>query len=143
MPEVILRDYNPDNDFTQLSEVLKEADLFDSDYETPEKLARWVEIQPGSIIVPEVKGEIVGSIYLQDGIIPHIFRLAVREDYRKQGIGTELLYEAERRAQVLGHDFVELFIAPGHPELIEWYGKRGYEGREQYTDMFKNLKQAS
>lgn len=134
-----IRTYNPETDYEAMKAVLVEAELFDEDYESPEKLARWVDIQPDAIMVATVDDEVVGSIYFQDGIIPHIFRLAVRSDFRKKGIGTQLLQEAEQRARDLGHEFMELFIAPGHPERIEWYSNRGWDGRVQYTDMVRKL----
>jgi predicted N-acetyltransferase YhbS len=139
MTNVELRSYNPDADYENLCSLLQEAGLFDTDYESEEQLRRWVEIQPDSIILAKKDGRIVGNIYFQDGIIPHIFRLAVAKDLQGQGIGSELLSEAEQRAKNLGHQFIELFIVPEHPELIDWYKNHGYETRGTYTDMVKQL----
>ena len=90
-----IRDYQP-SDYPQLAAVLNQAGLFDEAYDTKQKLDS--KTPSGSIIVAEDKGKIVGVIFFTwDNWDSSIYRLAVEPENRKQGIGTLLLEEAERR----------------------------------------------
>jgi GNAT superfamily N-acetyltransferase len=55
-----------------------------------------------------------------------IGRFGVDPDLRGQGIGSQLLAFAERRAQSLGAVEAALDTAEGAEHLLEFYGKRGY-----------------
>jgi len=55
-----------------------------------------------------------------------IGRFGVDPDLRGQGIGSELLAFAERRAESLGAAEAALDTAEGAEHLLEFYGKRGY-----------------
>ena len=137
-----IRDYDPVTDFEAVQGVLDNAGLFDADYDNADRLARWIAIQPDAIVVATVDEEVVGSVYFQDGIIPLIFRLAVHEAHRENGIGTALLHEAEQRARRVGHAFVELFVrAADAPEAERWYRHRGYNVSGVYANMVKEFSQ--
>ena len=77
--------------------------MFDKSYYTKEKLKN--KEPDGSIIIADVNGKIVGCIFFTwDGWDSSLYRLAVHPDYRKQGLGTKLLEEAENRLKKLGAD---------------------------------------
>ena len=61
----------------------------------------------------------------------YIDTVFVEEEYRRQGVGTELLKEAEKRAEELGANLIRLdtFNWQGR----EFYKKLGYEEVGEYT----------
>ena len=52
---------------------------------------------------------------------------AVRPDLQGQGFGSELLRAVETRARASGVRAVEMTVISLRAELIEFYGRRGYE----------------
>ena len=58
---------------------------------------------PGALMVADADGEIVGSVIAgRDGWRGSIYRLAVAPAYRRGGLGSRLLREAEHRLAELG-----------------------------------------
>ncbi len=134
-----LRNYLP-SDYLAVKKNLEEGDLFYDKTDTPEALQRKIERDPESIIVAEEEGEVVGNVFLvEDGWMPWIFRLAVRQDYQERGIGSLLMDEAERRLKARGYGLIGLFVNESHPDVQEWYQKRGHELGGLYRFMGKGL----
>ncbi len=132
-----IRDYQP-SDYTQLINVLKQAALFDESYDTKQKLE--TKIPCGSIIVAEENEKIVGAVFFTwDNWDSSIYRLAVKPENRKQGIGTLLLEEAERRLRQHGADVSSLRTDADNEEIQEFFRKRGYRNVGKYADMEKKL----
>ncbi len=116
-----------DADYKAVKRNLEEGDLFNADIDTQERLHRKIIERPGSILVASVGDEVVGSAYLlEDPWNSFIFRLAVRKDFRRHGIGALLMDEAEKKLREKGANNVSLFVRENHSELQEWYKKRGY-----------------
>ncbi|MDE5585367.1 MAG: GNAT family N-acetyltransferase, partial [Muribaculaceae bacterium] len=63
--------------------------------------------------------------------------LATHPDYRKRGIMTELMKEAEQAASINGYDLT--FLIPADQPLREYYKRRGYENRS-FRRIFKTTK---
>ena len=139
MTEVELRSYNHETDYAGLRTLLEEAGLFDSDYETPDRLEAASHKFPGMITVAVIGSAVVGSVYFQDGVIPTINRLAVRREYQKQGIGTKLLETAESRARELGHKYLELYVLPESENACTFYENRGYTLGHTYLNMYRQI----
>ena len=58
---------------------------------------------PDAVILAEHDGELIGSIIAGwDGWRCHLYRLAVRPAWRRQGVGSALLGAAENRFKALG-----------------------------------------
>lgn len=140
MSDVELRSYNHETDYEGLRTLLEQAELYDKDYESQEHLAALTERYPNMITVAAIGQEVVGSIYLQDGVIPEIHRLAVRKAHRRQGIASKLLEAAEQQARELGHSHVVLFVHRHNPAAMARYAKSGYlRGRGDYMNFFKSV----
>lgn len=84
-------------------------------------------------------GELIAGLngYMTAFRILYIDTVFVEEKYRRQGVGTELLKEAEKRAKTLGANMIRLdtFNWQGR----EFYKKLGYEevgGYSSYEDGF-------
>ena len=93
-----------------------------------ETVAEWV--REDHVLVAAVGEELVGAVRLTDHEgwdRPVLTRLGVASEWKRQGIGTRLMDEAESRAREDAWDRIRLTVARGHPYLVEWYRERGYE----------------
>ena len=89
------------------------------------------------------QGKLIAALILRQNTI--LF-MGVRSGYRGQGIGTQLLLEAEELVYGLGMEEIKLFgvidqILPGvplYPGALEFFGKRGYYQKEEDMD-FQDL----
>ena len=83
------------------------------------------------IVVATDEGKIVGFIdYLVTFNSATIMQVAVTEDYRKRGIGTQLLSEMEKFFPQEGEDIVEnvtLEVRESNEKAIALYTKNGYQ----------------
>ena len=88
-------------------------------------LSQWAR-HPELLLYAEEDGQIVGSAFAwEDGGDITVGHLAVAEGYRKQGLGRELMEEAEKRVWDLGFTHIGL----GSVESAEgFYAKLGYSG---------------
>lgn len=116
------------SDYQSLQSILQENSLYDADLDNAENLQKKIGINPRSILLAEAKGKVVGCVYtVYDGWQAFIFRLAVKRDYQRQGIGTALLKEAENSLRVHGAKHVALWIREEEiPHLADYYKKHGY-----------------
>ncbi len=96
--------------------------------DTRENLAKEIRKQPeywvGAYDGDKLIGIIVGT---DDGRKGWINRLAVDEEYRDQGIGTELVNKLEEVFEEKGFKIWAALIEPDNPESMEFFEKRGYE----------------
>ncbi len=121
---VEIRPYT-DADYEAVKRNLEEGGLFSSSIDTREILHAKSEIHQPSILVAAVKEEVVGNVYIvEDRWSSFIFRLAVRNDWRRQGIGSLLMEEAERRLREKGIKNIALFVRNNEQDLIEYYKKK-------------------
>jgi len=121
-----IRDYK-DSDYSEVAAILKEATLFSQKLDTVHNLHEKITHSPGSILVAEVEGRVVGTIYIIfDRWQSLIHHLAVKEEYRKQGIGTQLMKEAEIRIENFGSPRVSGTIRENSPHLEKYYTELGY-----------------
>jgi len=70
-----------------------------------------LERDPDAVILAEHDGELIGSIIAGwDGWRCHLYRLAVRPAWRKQGVGSALLSAAEDRFKALGTARIDAMV---------------------------------
>lgn len=94
-------------------------------------------------LIAEIKGEIVGNVFLKfygkrtAPDYPDIEDLYVREDIRGNGIGTKLLKSAEDLAALAGYKKVGLSVDPvRNPKARDLYKRLGY--REVQMNPYQN-----
>jgi [ribosomal protein S18]-alanine N-acetyltransferase len=72
----------------------------------------------------------------------HIMTLAVREDYRRRGLGSRLLLELIDASQEMGARFFTLEVRKSNCEAIELYSRFGFqimgERKNYYLDNMEN-----
>lgn len=133
-----LRSYRPE-DYKQLKQLLVKCGLFDKSYDKKSKLDS--KSPRGSIIIAEDNDKVIGCIfYTFDGWDSSVYRLAVRASYRKMGIASVLLLEAERRLKRKGANVASLRVHVKNKAAISFFRKRGYKGHwGPYWDLEKRL----
>jgi ribosomal protein S18 acetylase RimI-like enzyme len=129
------------SDYQEVKQVLQEADLFDETWEAPENLAKKIKKDKESILVAEFDGEVIGCVFIvEDGWTAAIWRLAVRKDQRRKGIGKQLMEKAEQIVRDRGLKEVSLLVNTNNQMLKTWYEKQDYEASpSDYTFMYKEL----
>jgi ribosomal protein S18 acetylase RimI-like enzyme len=116
-------------DHPQVIANLKEAELFDEVWDSEDNLKSMIEKDPESILVAEEKGLVIGNIFIipYGSKIQYLFRLAVKKEFRKQGIATELLNKALDIAKKRNIEEIGLYVDSGNLDLQDFYKKRGYK----------------
>jgi len=138
MSKVILRNYIP-SDYIKVKEILVEADLYVSTWDDEERLKNRIENKADSIIVAVIDEKVVGNVYLIDDVLPFIFRLAVKKEYRNHGIGKSLISEAIDRLKKHGNSEIAFFVDENNEELKEWYRKQGFKEAGVWRAMWKDI----
>lgn len=92
-------------------------------------------IRERRVYVAEIDDEIVGGVRLETTGTDRIklSRLGVHEDHKGEGIGSELLNHAEKRARNRGYASIHLTTPAEHPYLPAFYRHRGYQKTGEYS----------
>ncbi len=95
---------------------------------------RWFLALPGAdCIVAEAGGQVAGFILSEaEGRHGHIITIDVLEAFRRSGIGSALVREAERQLLKRGVRAVELETAHDNDAAIAFWQKHGYRTRGMY-----------
>ncbi|RRJ32841.1 GNAT family N-acetyltransferase [Halocatena pleomorpha] len=94
---------------------------------SPVTVADW--IRENEVSVAAIDGEIVGGVRLERETTHRakLSRFGVHEEYKGDGIGSELLAHAEEQAADRGYTTIRLTTPERHPYLPVFYRNRGYE----------------
>ncbi len=125
---VEVRSYTPE-DYEGVKKNLEAADMWDYTADTQENLQSMIDQNPDAVLVAELDGEVIGSIYTTPfGInVGLIWRLAVLEEHRRKGIASQLLKEMTTRLEERGVKEIWGFIDTTKPELDKFYKNHSYE----------------
>ena len=135
-----IRDYTI-QDYPKTKVVLEEGGLFYDLMDSEERMSEKITRDPESILVATVDDQIVGTVsIMEDGRMPFIFRLAVREDHRGKGISLKLMEEAEKRLRDRGYTEVNILVDERDEELKDYYKKQCYEEGNLYRWLYKEIK---
>jgi len=94
------------------------------------------------ILVEDVRG-IAGSLIAGwDGWRYHLYRLAVRPDRRRQGLGTALLDAAEQRFAALGAGRVDAMVLADNDLGQQAWVASGYQSQPEWSRWVKFLPEA-
>lgn len=142
---ITIRQYKK-TDFQQVIALIKGVELYDSVWDTEENFSGMSDKDPSLMLVVEVNSKIVGNLFM----IPYgtkvtfLFRLAVKQEYQRQGIGTQLLKHAQTYMQKRGCMEVGLLVDSGDMGLQQYYEKKGFKrSKKAYYYMFKDVTNTS
>ena len=90
--------------------------------DSPEEIAKKTSRDPDLFLLAEVDGEIVGSIIGGfDGRRGMLYHLAVKREFRRQGIAAQLMDEVESRLRAKGCLKCYLLVMQGNDEAAQFY----------------------
>ncbi|MDE1868483.1 MAG: GNAT family N-acetyltransferase [Candidatus Micrarchaeota archaeon] len=141
-PKVRLRNYK-DSDYPEVRKTIIECfgKGYSEEWDSRANLKGKIRKSPGSIIIAEVDGRIIGNVFvIDDHWAGLISRLAVRKKYRNHGIGLLLMREAERRLKRSGVKALTIFVNDGKEDLKSYYKKDGWTPTSAYRCFYKIVK---
>jgi ribosomal protein S18 acetylase RimI-like enzyme len=109
--------------------------------DTREAVLALLHRDPAAVLLAcDADGELVGSIIAGwDGWRYHLYRLAVRHDWRRQGVGSALLDAAEARFQALGATRADAMVLSGNSLGQRLWRASGYTEQREWRRWVKTL----
>ena len=106
--------------------------------DTAEAVLALLGRDPEAVILADHDGALIGSIIAGwDGWRYHLYRLAVRPDWRKQGVGSALLSAAENRLRALGATRLDAMVLDGNDLGQNLWQARGYRRQDDWRRWVK------
>jgi ribosomal protein S18 acetylase RimI-like enzyme len=106
----------------------------------PADVERLIAESPAALLVAERDGEIVGALIAAwDGWRGNMYRLAVREDSRRQGIGLALARAGESYLHDCGARRVTALVAFGDETAESFWERAGYPLDQEIGRRVRNL----
>lgn len=103
-------------------------------------LERLVAEPPAALLVAELDGEIVGALIAAwDGWRGNMYRLAVRDGHRRQGIGLALTRAGEDYLRQHGARRITALVAFEDEVAGEFWGSAGYPFDQEIGRRVRNL----
>ncbi len=110
---------------------------------TPDRLdevERLITDSPAALLVAEQKGEIVGALIAAwDGWRGNMYRLAVRDGYRREGIGLALTRAGEEHLRQFGARRVTALVAFDDEVAGRFWESAGYPQDREIGRRVRNL----
>ncbi len=112
-----------------------------SDADSPQNINRYLERNPGMSFVAEVDGRLIGAALSgHDGRRGYIHHLAVHPDYRRRGIGKELIKHCLAALAADGIQKCHLYVFTKNQDGIRFWEDTAWTRRDDllmmshYTD---------
>jgi ribosomal protein S18 acetylase RimI-like enzyme len=97
-------------------------------------IARKLGVQPGLFLVALVDSRVAGTTMAGfDGHRGWVHLVAVGPEFRRNGVGSALMREAEARLRDLGCPKLNLQIRPSTPEVVKFYERLGFQVEERIS----------
>jgi ribosomal protein S18 acetylase RimI-like enzyme len=140
LPDLTIRSASA-RDFTAILSLWRAAGIPPGVSDSEEGLAGLVAREPDGLLIAESQGEAIGTLIASwDGWRGSFYRLAVRSDSRRRGLGTALLHEGERRLRARGAVRLTAIVADDDPAAIDFWRAVGYERQSDRVRFIRHLK---
>ena len=107
--------------------------LTPDDSDTEQNLARYLQRNPGLCFLAESGGKIVGAVKCgQDGRRGYLHHLAVKDEFRGQGIGRALVHAVLRALRDQGIEKCNTFALDENTEARAFWEHNGWRVLEYY-----------
>lgn len=129
MNNLRIREFSFDQDYERVLNLWKEIEVGMNvgKSDTPEEIQKKIQRDPDLFLVAEIEDQIIGAVIgAFDGRRGFIYHLAVRQNFRRQNIATQLLNEVEKRLQAKGCIKCLLFVFADNENAIKFYKNRGW-----------------
>ncbi len=112
-----------------------------SEADSKESIQFYLERNPNmSFVTKDKEGTIFGAVLCgHDGRRGYIHHLAVRQDYRRQGIGRKLVQECLSRLKAVGIQKCHIFIFHDNQNGINFWKRLGWTYRKDLQIISKNI----
>jgi ribosomal protein S18 acetylase RimI-like enzyme len=122
-------------------EIWHEAEAIARPTDTLPELQRIVREHPGTLLVGEENGRLVGSVIAGwDGWRGGIYRLAVLPECRRRGVARALVAEAERQLAARGARRLSAMVARDEPQAVAfWNSASGWAQEPRWHRYAKDL----
>ena len=126
--QIAIRVYR-DSDHEDVVKLWREAFPKDPPWNEPTAFIRRKRtVQPELFFVAQVGDAVIGTVVAgYDGVRGWIYHLAVRQQYRRQGIARALMEQAEQSLIALGCPKVNLQVRMNNTAVIAFYKALGYD----------------
>lgn len=105
-----------------------------------EDIERLVSDSPAALLIAELDGEIVGALIAAwDGWRGNMYRLAVREDSRRQGIGLALVRAGEDYLRRCGARRITALVAFEDETASSFWERAGYPRDQEIGRRVRNI----
>jgi ribosomal protein S18 acetylase RimI-like enzyme len=123
-----------------LLELWRQAQATPSVTDTPEGVRRVLGAGMAHVLVADVDGHVAGSIIgTFDGWRGHIYRLAVRPDFRRRGIGRGLVRAVEERLIAAGARRIIPLVEKDHAWAAAFWQSVGYAPDPRIVRYLRNV----
>jgi ribosomal protein S18 acetylase RimI-like enzyme len=110
----------------------------------PEKIARFLERNPGLSFVACDGGRVIGTVLGgHDGRRGYLYHMAVREDYRKKGIARQLGDTCLAALKDAGMEKCHIFVYSGNEDGINFWKQTGWIKRDELIIMSYPLEEGA
>ena len=108
--------------------------------DTPEALERLLERSPDALLLAQLDGTVVGAlIAVWDGWRGGMYRLAVVDDLRRQGIARRLVEAGHERLRAKGARRITALVGSDEQEASAFWEALGYECDANVARFVRNL----
>ena len=126
-------------DFPSVLGLWREAEGPPSATDTEQALSRLLDRDPGSLLLAEAGGKVVGSLIAGwDGWRGSFYRLAVDREWRRRGVATALVRAGEERLRDLGAVRLTAIVVSDQDAAMAAWQALGYSpqaGRSRFVRM--------
>ncbi len=130
MTAVTIREFHYPEDYTRALELWQGIGegVRVGPSDAPSEIEKKLDRDPDLFLVAEAGDQLVGTVIGGfDGRRGHVYHLAVAAGFRRQGIGSRLMNELERRLRAKGCLRCYLLVRPGNTGAQQHYEQLGWQ----------------